>query len=61
MGWNKEDDPNGGFKNLYLSKEDYAALAPAVKAEMVVGLATGEGREGGREGGKEGGREVGRI
>jgi len=42
VGWNKEDDPNGGFKNLYLSKEDYAALAPAVKAEMVVDPATGE-------------------
>ena len=44
MNWNKEDDPNGGFKNLYLTKEDYESLAGAVKAEMVVDAATGEVR-----------------
>ncbi|KAM3570180.1 hypothetical protein VYU27_007743 [Nannochloropsis oceanica] len=44
VGWNKEDDPNGGFKYIYLTKEDYTELASAVKAEMAVDPATGEER-----------------
>lgn len=44
VAWQKEEDPNQGFKYLYLAKEDYEELKGAVQAELVVEPGSGEER-----------------